>query len=335
MSAVLTGVALGRASAVSSFIQGEVLAVPDACAVVADAAYPLCEATSTYAQTVGVSNGLIAVPQVVDQVVVLTQTCDLQETTSGEFRCLVAPVVKVPAGFAEDVLRGRRPNYVALPWLEPESIADLTLVTTVERSVLVEAASLARPNTPDERVHFANSIARSLVRPALPEHLSRLLKPFAARFRDRYDRNSPEGACLHHVLCARIEADPNLDQEGAALNVLLIVETTELPMLPKGRQPSEERIDALLREEIPVIATAVLDAGQDPVAKREAWTALRQKWLAPSLEALPDQPLAGSLTITVMNGKELDYERSERAPELDFHYLSTRPLRQRYPSLDR
>lgn len=88
-------IALERASVVASLIQGEVLAVVDACCCIGDAAAPLCDEAVAQVAESGVSNGLIVVPHAVDEVVLVTQTCDLQETTSEEPHCLVAPVLKV------------------------------------------------------------------------------------------------------------------------------------------------------------------------------------------------------------------------------------------------
>jgi len=173
------GAALERASAVAQLVQGEVLAVPDACIVVTDAAYPLSDTAIACAKREGASEGLLVVPQDnVEQIVVLTQTCDLQDTTVDENRCLVAPVVVAGAALAEDALSGRRPRYVALPWLNAESVADLTLVTTVERSVIANARSVARPSTSRQKLHLAVCLARNLSRPALPDHINDVLRPF-------------------------------------------------------------------------------------------------------------------------------------------------------------
>ena len=333
MSDLGIGAALERANAVAQFIQGEILAVQDACVVIADAAHPLCQSSVDCADREAVSEGIIAVPQDnVEQVVVISQTCDLQETTADEYRCLVAPVVVVGPAVAEDALRGRRPNYAALPWLDGESVADLTLVTTVERSVLIGARSIARPVTPHDRTHFATCLARSLARPALPNHIGVLLGPFAARIRERYDRNSDEGQCLQQVLSVRLQAKPDLDAPTPALTLLVVIETRELPPILTDREVSHERIDQLKQAGIQAAARAVTAAGDDPIVKREAWTALAELWLAPCVAALSGEPLVGSLEAEVLSGTELDYERSIEAPELDVHYLSTRPRRPRQTS---
>jgi len=128
--------ALQRAAVVSSLLQGEVLGVADACVVLAEASTPLSAEAADIAVSAGTDSGLIVVPHVVDDVVLLTQTCDLQFTTAAEHRCLVAPVIHMSEQVAYEALRGRRPGFAGLPWVGSTAVADLSRITTVERSVL-------------------------------------------------------------------------------------------------------------------------------------------------------------------------------------------------------
>ena len=129
-------------------------------------------------------------------------------TSPDECACLVAPARNVPESFVKAAARGRRPNYVAVPWLSPSSVGDLTLVTTLERSVLVAAERLAGSCTPDERRHFADSVAWSFVRPAPHDHINNVLGPFAHRIRDKYDKYPAEGQCIRTVLSIRLVKRP-------------------------------------------------------------------------------------------------------------------------------
>ncbi len=156
--------ALQRAAAVSSLLQGEVLGVADACVVLAEASAPLSSEAADIAASEDIRSGLIVVPHAVDDVVLLTQTCDLQFTTAAEHRCLVAPVIHVSERFAYEAWRGRRPGFAGLPWVGLTAVADLSRITTVERSVLVTAVSRGRPHTLRERLHFAETVGRYLQR---------------------------------------------------------------------------------------------------------------------------------------------------------------------------
>lgn len=316
--------ALQSAAVVSTLIQGEVLGAADVCVVLAEASAPLSSEAAEVAAAEGADSGLIVVPHAVDDVVLLTQTCDLQRTTPEEHRCLVAPVVHMSEQFAHEALRGRRPGFAALPWIGLTAVADLSRVTTVERSVLVGPASRGAPRNPEERLHFAETIGRYLTRPALPDAINDVLSPFVRRIADKHDKQSAEGRCVHKVAELRIEATPDLDDEAPALNVLMLLDEDELPALPEGAIVSQERIDGLVAAGPGAAAEAVLREG-DPVLKREAWMALAECWIKSAADRVADNDGVGSVEITVLNGEEFSYARSRSAPPLDLRYLSTRP----------
>jgi hypothetical protein len=315
--------ALQRAAVVSHLLQGEVLGVADACVVLADASAPLSAEAADIAVSAGTGSGLIVVPHAVDDVVLLTQTCDLQFTTPAEHRCLVAAVMHVPEKFAYEALRGRRLGFAGLPWVGLTAVADLSRVTTVERSVLVGAVSRGRPRTLREQLHFAETISRYLTRPALPDPVNEVLAPFVRRIAEKHGRESAEGRCAHKVSELRVEATPDIDYEEPALNVLMILGEDDLPCLPEGSQVDDDRINSLIGAGRTAAAEAVHQAG-DPVAKREAWMALAECWIKPAVEFVPAIDGVGSVEITVLNGEEFSYARSLSAPILDLRYLSTR-----------
>jgi hypothetical protein len=315
--------ALERAAAVSGLLQGEVLAVADACVILAAASAPLSPEAAEIATSEGTHSGLIVVPHAVDDVVLLTQTCDLQFTTADEHRCLIAPVMHVPEQFALEALRGRRPGFAGLPWAGLTAVADLSRITTVERSVLIGAESRGCPATLRERLHFAETISRYLSRPALPDPVNDVLSPFVKRIAEKHDRESAEGRCAHKVSELRVEATPDIDHEEPALNVLMILEEDELPPLPDWSRVDHHQIDRLIAAGRTAAAEAVHRA-VDPVTKREAWMALAECWIKPAIDLVPTVDGVGSVEITVMNGEEFSYARSLSAPKLDLRYLTTR-----------
>ena len=91
-----------------------------------------------------------------------------------------------------------------------------------------------RPRTLREQLHFAETISRYLTRPALPDPVNEVLSPFVKRIAEKHDRESAEGRCAHKVSELRVEATPDIDHEEPALNVLMILEEDELPLLPEG-----------------------------------------------------------------------------------------------------
>lgn len=317
-------VALQRAAMVCSLIQGEVLSLGDACITLADAGNPLSAAAVRVATEGGVHSGMICVPQDgVDDVVLLSQTCDLQATTATEYHCLVAPVMSVSAPRAHEAWRGRRPAEAGLPWIDQESVADLSRITTIERSLLVGVLSRGRPRNLNESLHFSQTVARYLTRPALPDHINEVLSPFLARMKERYDRQSPEGRCMHRVSEMRLEGMPDIEAIDTALKVLMVFEEPELPPLPQGSRLDDDRIDQLVSRGYAAAAEAV-EAATDAVHKREAWTALSECWVQPSIEMAAQTPSVGSVDVEVLSGEEFSYARSLNAPILDYSYLSTR-----------
>jgi hypothetical protein len=169
----------------------------------------------------------------------------------------------------------------------------------------------------------AKFISRYLTRPALPDPINEVLSPFVKRVGNKHDKKSPEGRCLYKVSELRLEATPDIDHEEPALNVLLILEEDELPQLLPAVVVAHERIDELVAAGWGAAAEAV-ERACDAGAKREAWTALAECWIKPSVELALSVKGVGSVEISVMNGEELSYSRSLNAPILDLRYLSTR-----------
>lgn len=320
----LYSAAFQRAAVVADLIQGEVLALADACVVLADAAAPMSDEAARAAIDDDVTEGLVVAAHATDDVVLLTQTCDLQETTPDEYVCLVAPVRQVSQQLAREALRGRRPRLAGLPWLDDSSVADLSFITTVERSLVIDVPTRGRPRTPRESQHFANAVARYLTRPAMPDHVNAVLRPFLERISQRYDRNSAEGHCLNQVAEFRLEASPDVDAAAPALTVLALVDEVDLPALPTRAEVDDTRVDQLVGRGIVAAAEQALRA-LDPVQKREGWTALGELWIRPSVDRAQQAPDIGSVEMIVLNGEELSYARSLNAPPLDLRYLSTRP----------
>lgn len=314
--------ALRRAGAVEELIQGEVLELADVCVVIADSAWPLDDASEQAAAETG-ANGLMVVPEAVDVVVLLTQTCDLQRTTAEERHCQVAPVLDRGPTFARETSRGRRPGWVALPWYMTTAVAELSRITTLERSVIVGVKSLGRPTTPREQLHFAEAASRHFTRPALPDDVVTVLRPFLERMQERHDRDSSEGRCIEKIATLRLEAIPDLGAPTSHLTILLVLDTEDLPCVDPD-DLDQDRIDTLVQRGTVTAADAAQDAA-DPIGKREAWTALAELWLEPAAEAAQAVGTVDGITVEVLNGDELSFARSRNSPELDLAYLSTRP----------
>lgn len=314
--------AYARASQVDAYIQGEVFDLPDVCVVLADAAWPLGELSRSAADEAG-GDALVVVPEPVDCIALITQTCDLQFTVPEARLCQVVPVIDRGDTFAHEAARGRRPGWAAVPWHSPSSVADLSRITTVERSVLVEAASAGRPETAAQRLHFAETVGRHFTRAALPKPIVDVLRPVLQRMKAKHDKHSDEGQCIALVANLRVEAEPDLDDAAPTLTLLVVLEAADLPPLPEGAEMDNNRIDTLVEAGSAAAAKQALEA-TDPVERREAWVALAELWTKPAVSLAENSTQVDSIDVQVLSGDELSFARVRNAPELDLAYLSTR-----------
>lgn len=316
--------ALRRAEGVKSFIQGEVLDLRDLCVVLADGEWPLSDLSAAAAAQVS-SQGVIVVPEPVDVVVLLTQTCDLQKTNSEARLCQLAPIVDRGETFAREAQRGRRPGWVAVPWHSAASVVDLARITSVERSLIIGATSLGRPTTPREQLHFTETLSRHFTRVALPDPVCDVLAPFLKRMKEKHGRQSSEGRCITIIPTGglRIEATPGLDDSAPALCLLIVLESSDLPRLADGLDIDQSHVDALIDQGHDAAAKAALDS-TNPIRCREGWTALAELWTQEVVNLIAQTPRVSSLDVEVLSGDELTFTRLRNAPELDLAYLSTR-----------
>jgi hypothetical protein len=310
-----------RAQQVSALIQGEVLSLPDACVRLADGRWPLTAEAKSAADTV--RSDLLIVPVAVDFVAVLTQTCDLQRTTEEDAFCQVAPVLTVTEQMANEVARGWRPRYVAIPWFNASAVADLGRVTTVERSLLVDAQSVGRPGDPATRFHLAEMIGRHTSRAALPDSVSEAVRPILARMKSKNDKQSSEGRCVRLLASIRAEARPHFDAVPLDLTLLFVISEEDLPSLPASVEPDHANIDKLVLAGATAAADAV-ERATDALAARESWIALTEIWAREARIHSESSDDVSSVSAEVLNGEELSFARSRNAPELDLAYLSTR-----------
>lgn len=317
----IRGRAFQRAQAVKSYIQGEVLDVADACVVLADPAWPLSDRAVEAADDQN-GAGIIVVPEPVDLVVLLTQTCDLQETSDEARLCQVAPVVDRGMTFAHEAQRGRRPGWAALPWHSDGGVADLAnhqcRAQSPGRSVVARS-----PSDSPRTAAFRRNRRPSFHRVALPDPVCLVLAPFLKRIKDKHDRSSDEGRCIAMIANLRIEATPDFDDADPALRLLVILEAPDLPPAPDDMGLDQGRIDGLVASGNAKVAKEALEA-TDPISRREAWTALAELWTAEARKLVETTAGVASLDVEVLSGDEMSFTRLRNAPELDLAYLSSR-----------
>jgi hypothetical protein len=311
----------GIAEATAKFVQGAVFELSDSGLILARCNSPLGEQL----ELDGSRDSIVAARTTSDHVVMLTQTCDLQRTTRDSLFFQISPVQVVAESQAHAIGRGRSPGWVGLPWHAEGAVADLSQITTVDRSVLLGPPISSRPRTPQEEFHFAESVSRHFSRAALPDSIAIALRPLLTRMRDRNDKASEEGMCIREVASIRVEANPGFDDAEPDVNVIFVLDEDDLASLPRDVELDMDLIDSLANQPDRAVVARQAFYETDALLKRSAWLALVEQWLAPCKEAVESQSLAlGSLSGEVCNGEELSFARSRNAPEIDLAYLTSR-----------
>ncbi len=321
--------AIQRASDAARLIkQGEVLSLSNVCLTTTHPLLPIDAAAREAIEndSYALAEEPLLVTEPVDEVVVLTQTCDLQRTSVDVRYCQVAPVLRNqnPA-LVHMIARGRKPGWAAIPWLDDSSIADLARISTIERSLLVDVRTMGSPATPGQEFDFATAVSRHFSRPALPEAVVDVLRILTDRIKARHGRQSSEGRSFTRVRSLRVEAIPGFDDPSPELRLLFILDEQDLPSLSPGVDVDHSTIDSLVQLGPAAASEAAMSPSLPALAAREAWIALTEVWAAAAKAAAEQSTAVASLEVEVLNASELSFARSEQAPELDFFYLSTPP----------
>jgi len=147
---------------------------------------------------------------------IITQSCDLARTDEARLFVAVCPVVVATADQGADIERGRQPRRHLVPWntgLLQEGevwVADFSLITTLERSVLVGAEDLGHPDERQRR-NLADDLGRFFARAALPDEVNDYLKPLTDHASKKHGKDSPQGRALSAVSQIRVKSNPDFD----------------------------------------------------------------------------------------------------------------------------
>lgn len=166
---------------------------------------------------------LIPVKVASGQVMLVTQTCDLQtrRTQRGQTLAHVAPIVELDGDTLRNASRDARPNFVAIPWLGDTWFADMDQMAVVDRGVLAEAVAGPRP-AEEHRRDLAYRLGRYFSRPALPDEVLEALRPL----QKVADANHPATKLvLEAVAQIRVFASPSYSSPAPwSLRVTLIID---------------------------------------------------------------------------------------------------------------
>ncbi|WP_207605982.1 hypothetical protein [Paenarthrobacter ureafaciens] len=227
------------ASAVAKLLQGAVLRVPTLpfLASTMHAVHPVAREVvdALPAKSVGPSkSAVIPARTATGLVMLLTQTCDLQErrTIGGDALVLVAPIVRIEGNQQRTASSLAQPKYVPVPWVAEWAFADVGQATSVDRSVAANAEVVSMPQE-SERRRLAYLLGRPFSRPALPDDLVTALRPLQKIANGRHQ--SLRRIFDDAVNMIRVLPDEEYSAEhDASVTVIFLVDPDWLPDVPPG-----------------------------------------------------------------------------------------------------
>lgn len=257
-----------------------------------------------------------------DLAMVVSQSCDLARTDNSRQFVTLCPVYPVPPEAASEVRSGSHPRLLEVTWLPDQGdaslVADLSVLTTLERGLLVGLPILARTPEADRR-RVAQALARYLGRPALPDAINWYLDRLTEHADERHDKDSPLGRFLQRIVQIRLTTDHPLDEDPPwRLHLIFIVREEHL------LDSSPEAVNAANARRLGTDGIIALDRflnefDSDPSFGRadDLWRRAIDQWLS---RLRPSPAVDGHPTFEVVSA--LPPHRYEQSDVLDLGYLS-------------
>ena len=187
------------------------------------------QAGETEAQEFGIQPIL---DKAIEGVVILTQTCDLIGSCRDRPYVEVAPLVKVPQQFAEEVRLGKRCGFAYVPCMEKNSlVADLDRIMTVEKAVLGMWSRIEGRITAREARDFRNAIGRKRSWFAFPDKFVEAMVDVRNHFRIKHSKQTDEGNHLRALREIRVDAKPSWNAPDVDITFWFIKDEDPTPCM--------------------------------------------------------------------------------------------------------
>lgn len=311
------------ASAAAELRQGDILELPvDVLPLLANLDHPLSLAAQEEAAEGGSGTQIVATEAA--QVVLLTQTCDLQRTDAkhGQFFVVVAAVEDETSDVAAKAWRGHFPRVVGLPWLSETSIANLSRIASLERSVLVGLQPVSRIPMADAD-WFGYCLARFFKRAAIPDDVNRALQALQTAVKDKHDKDSAIGRRFSDLFQIRVLLEPDANNPRPDVTILFLLRSEDLPLLPSVYQVKQSEVDLLTKKTLFDISSR-LDSADDVLEIRHLWSAWAQILTDQVRNKAAELEGVGVVIGDVYSIREINYERVLGSVEVDLAYLTER-----------
>lgn len=259
--------------------------------------------------------------------VVVSQTCDACRPERE--RIQIAPVVQLQdANDIREALTGKRPQYVAIPPLGTDYFANLDVITTINKTVLVACERVCSLATDEDVREFAFAVARRFGRFAYPDEVVKCLDPLADALKSKARKpNSPLGKALTNLHSIRVQCD-DWTTAPRELTLIIILEPGVVPLELEDIDDAPSNLPvpgADLKAEINSCATYLAEVGRGAAEKYFAWQQLADTWARQCEEAAESLLLTGhvaSVVAELVSIDEFPLSRVLRTESLDLDYLS-------------
>lgn len=147
----------------------------------------------------------------------ITQTCDIVRDCGTRPHVELARVVRLDEPVAGEARRGSRPRFVPVPGAGHDTFADLDIVLTAEKSVLVQSARTEGLPSDADRRRFGRGVGRMYSRFAFPDDLNVGLRGLVGHIRHKHARASQEGRALESLEEIRITGAPSWSTDAVTV----------------------------------------------------------------------------------------------------------------------
>ncbi len=155
------------------------------------------------------------VKEMVEGVVMLTQTCDIVRCCEEKQFVQVAPLVKFNQTKVEETRKLKRPQYAYIPAVASQFlVADLSRCVTLEKVIVARWKRIQGCNNDKERMDFALALIRNRTRFAFPDDFIEASQEFQKFILKKHKKQTTEGEFLRAIREIRVKAAPswNIDK---------------------------------------------------------------------------------------------------------------------------
>lgn len=259
---------------------------------------------------------------------VVSQSCDAAQSDRPHIQ--IAPVVELHGNIAGEAMAGRRPQYAPLPQLGDGYFADLDVVTTVAKTVLLDYQRTAGVATDDDVRKFAFAVSRKFSRFAYPDEVVESLRPVREVLQSKARKpNSPLGRVLAKIHSLRVQCE-DWSTDALELTLIVIVEPDVVPSdLDEISDPPTDLLEPdpakPLAEQANAYAVYLTKNSLTPTQTYYAWQYLCAIWALRCEQSATDLGYSGiiaSITAELTSTDDFPLAPVLRSESLDLDYLS-------------